>query len=91
LKAELCVVFVRTNSLAKFAFGLNIQTIFSDSGRTNGKIVPPRGSRDFGWDPCFQPDGFDLTYGEMDVIEKNKISHRAKGLQLLKDGLANYF
>jgi len=27
-------------------------------GRTNGQIVEPRGPRDFGWDPCFQPDGY---------------------------------
>lgn len=26
-----------------------------------GRIVEPRGPRDFGWDPCFQPDGFDKT------------------------------
>uniref|UniRef100_A0A914WT02 XTP/dITP diphosphatase n=1 Tax=Plectus sambesii TaxID=2011161 RepID=A0A914WT02_9BILA len=26
-------------------------------GRTNGRIVPPRGPRDFGWTPCFEPDG----------------------------------
>ncbi|CAG8671000.1 20696_t:CDS:2, partial [Racocetra persica] len=30
-------------------------------GRTNGKIVPPRGATNFGWDPIFQPDGFDQT------------------------------
>ncbi len=27
-------------------------------GRTNGTIVEPRGPRDFGWDPCFQPDEY---------------------------------
>ncbi len=26
-----------------------------------GKIVEPRGPRNFGWDPCFQPDGFEET------------------------------
>ncbi|CAG8817436.1 13334_t:CDS:2, partial [Gigaspora margarita] len=30
-------------------------------GRTEGKIVPERGPKDFGWDPIFQPDGFDQT------------------------------
>ena len=35
-------------------------------GKTPGKIVDPRGSRDFGWDPVFQPDGFDQTYAELD-------------------------
>ncbi|XP_012926154.1 inosine triphosphate pyrophosphatase isoform X3 [Heterocephalus glaber] len=31
-------------------------------GRTSGQIVAPRGCRDFGWDPCFQPDGYEQTY-----------------------------
>ena len=31
-------------------------------GRTNGQIVEPRGPRDFGWDPCFQPDGYDEVF-----------------------------
>ena len=34
-------------------------------GRTDGSIVPARGPLDFGWDPVFQPDGFDATYAEM--------------------------
>ncbi|KAJ1468302.1 inosine triphosphate pyrophosphatase-like protein, partial [Baffinella frigidus] len=45
-------------------------------GRTEGKIVPARGPLDFGWDPIFQPDGFDQTYAEMDKDAKNAISHR---------------
>lgn len=31
-------------------------------GKTDGSIVEPRGSRDFGWDPVFQPDGYTQTY-----------------------------
>lgn len=53
-------------------------------GKTKGKIVEPRGSRDFGWDPIFQPDGSDLTYAEMAKAEKNKISHRYRALELLR-------
>lgn len=45
-------------------------------GRTHGTIVPARGALDFGWDPIFQPDGFDLTFAEMDKQVKNTISHR---------------
>ncbi|XP_059632228.1 inosine triphosphate pyrophosphatase-like [Cornus florida] len=30
-------------------------------GKTTGKIVPPKGPKDFGWDPVFQPDGYDQT------------------------------
>ena len=48
-------------------------------GRTNGKIVLPRGSLDFGWDPIFEPDeGEGKTYAEMDKAFKNSISHRGR-------------
>ncbi|XP_019876978.2 inosine triphosphate pyrophosphatase [Aethina tumida] len=53
-------------------------------GKTDGKIVEPRGSRDFGWDPCFLPDGYDQTYAEMPKSEKNKISHRYRALDLFR-------
>lgn len=56
-------------------------------GITKGTIVSPRGSRDFGWDCVFQPIGYDKTYGELQKEEKNKISHRYKAL----DKLRNYF
>ena len=51
---------------------------------TQGKIVPARGPPNFGWDPIFQPDGFDQTYAEMDGAVKNSISHRGRALQALK-------
>ncbi|XP_052747182.1 inosine triphosphate pyrophosphatase [Bicyclus anynana] len=56
-------------------------------GITKGTIVSPKGCRDFGWDCVFQPDGYDKTYGELQKEEKNKISHRFKAL----DKLRNYF
>ena len=34
-------------------------------GRTPGKIVPPRGPSDFGWDPVFEPDGYEQTYAQV--------------------------
>ncbi|PWZ45160.1 Inosine triphosphate pyrophosphatase [Zea mays] len=30
-------------------------------GKTTRKIMPARGPNDFGWDPVFQPDGFEQT------------------------------
>lgn len=43
-----------------------------------GQLVwPMRGTQGHGYDPVFQPDGYDITFGEMDRWEKNKISHRA--------------
>jgi inosine triphosphate pyrophosphatase len=53
-------------------------------GRTHGRIVPARGPPDFGWDPVFQPDGFDATYAEMDKGVKNGISHRYRSLTALQ-------
>lgn len=60
-------------------------TIFE--GRTDGRIVEPRGETTFGWDPCFEPEGFSQTYAEMGPVLKNTISHRSKALKALK----NYF
>ncbi|CAI8036385.1 Inosine triphosphate pyrophosphatase [Geodia barretti] len=56
-------------------------------GVTNGTIVPARGPPDFGWDPIFQPEGFQLTYAEMESGVKNTISHRYKALCALRDYL----
>ena len=51
-------------------------TIFD--GRAEGRIVwPMRGDQGHGYDPVFQPDGHDITFGEMDRWKKNEISHRA--------------
>lgn len=49
-------------------------------GRAEGKIVKPRGTSNFGWDPIFQPKGYEKTFAEMGMLEKNKISHRSKAL-----------
>jgi XTP/dITP diphosphohydrolase len=47
-------------------------------GTVDGRIVwPMRGEQGHGYDPVFQPDGHDITFGEMDRWEKNRISHRA--------------
>ncbi|XP_026559171.1 inosine triphosphate pyrophosphatase isoform X1 [Pseudonaja textilis] len=52
-------------------------------GQTQGHIVEPRGPRDFGWDPCFQPEGCTETYAELPKAVKNSISHRYKALKEL--------
>ncbi len=47
-------------------------------GKVEGTLVwPPRGDNGFGYDPVFQADGHDITFGEMDPQEKHAISHRA--------------
>jgi XTP/dITP diphosphohydrolase len=53
-------------------------------GRMEGHIVwPMRGSQGHGYDPIFQPLGYDLTFGEMDRWQKNRISHRADAFRKL--------
>jgi inosine triphosphate pyrophosphatase len=56
-------------------------------GVVEGKIVEPRGSLGFGWDPIFLPEGQEKTYGEMTVDEKNEISHRRLALEKLRSYL----
>ncbi len=57
-------------------------------GTVEGQIRAERsGSAGFGYDPIFQPDGFDLTFAEMDSTSKNKISHRGRAMKKLLDFL----
>ena len=63
-------------------------------GRVDGHLVwPPRGSKGFGYDPMFVPEGNAVTFGEMEPDAKHAISHRARAFQLfaracLGDGAA---
>ena len=57
-----------------------------------GKIVDsPRGSGGFGYDPVFQPIGFEQTFGEMAPDVKNKISHRGQAIAALREALRNSY
>ncbi|MEE4187542.1 MAG: RdgB/HAM1 family non-canonical purine NTP pyrophosphatase [Roseobacter sp.] len=56
-------------------------------GRVNGSLVwPIRGAIGHGYDPMFQPDGYEITFAEMDPTEKNRVSHRADAFQKLIAG-----
>jgi XTP/dITP diphosphohydrolase len=57
-------------------------------GRIDGTLsFPPRGTRGFGYDPIFVPDGGGLTFGEMDPATKDAMSHRARAFAKLKAAL----
>ena len=57
-------------------------------GVVEGTIVDlSRGSRGFGYDPVFQPNGFDQTFAELPAETKNKVSHRAKAIAALHEAL----
>ena len=53
-------------------------------GIVNGEIInEKRGDEGFGYDPIFQPEGYALTFAEMNLEEKNKISHRGRAVEKL--------
>ena len=53
-------------------------------GAVDGTLIwPPRGERGFGYDPIFVPDGYAVTFGEMDPDAKHAISHRAVAFRKL--------
>jgi XTP/dITP diphosphohydrolase len=57
-------------------------------GVVEGTIVSePRGSAGFGYDPVFQPQGFEQTFAELSPVEKNRISHRARAIRSLRAAL----
>lgn len=55
-------------------------------GIVNGSIIrEKRGGEGFGYDPIFQPEGYDRTFAELGLDIKNKISHRARAVQKLAE------
>lgn len=60
-------------------------------GEVEGHVIwPPRGDKGFGYDPVFQPEGFETTFGEMSAEEKHgwkpgdasALSHRARAFKI---------
>lgn len=57
---------------------------FLFEGVINGLIrAEPTGTQGFGYDPVFEPEGYDQTFAEMSMEQKNQISHRALAMRKL--------
>ena len=82
----------KTNRRARFVTVITLfwqGKVYFFEGIVNG-VIPnePRGSHGFGYDPIFQPDGFDETFAQMPITVKNQISHRAIAVRRLAEFLA---
>lgn len=74
------------------AYFITVLCLVDDSGehyfegRIHGKILNEvRGENGFGYDPIFVPNGYEVSFSQMDEEEKNKISHRAIAIKKFLD------
>lgn len=85
------------NPSRKAHFSCVISLAFPDGryelfeGRVDGRIAAQKmsGAQGFGYDPLFVPDGYDVSFAQMEKADKNKISHRGRAMQKLKEYLAS--
>lgn len=81
---------VNRSAQFKTVIALNInekQYLFT--GIVKGSIRKEKeGSKGFGYDPIFEPENLGKTFAEMDLEEKNKMSHRGKAVAQLIEFLA---
>lgn len=81
----------KTNRKARFRTVITLITdgqIHYFEGAVEGEILTERTGKDgFGYDPIFKPAGFDRSFAEMTIAEKNKISHRAKAVKKMVEYL----
>lgn len=67
----------------------NGENYLTSEGEEKGIIIlDAKGSNGFGYDPFFIPENYSVTMAELDPSEKNKISHRAKAFNKLKEQLS---
>ena len=70
----------------------SIKEVHQFEGIVDGEIIRERrGGEGFGYDPIFQPDGYDKTFAELGMDIKNHISHRARATHKLADYLLKIF
>ncbi|TKC61039.1 non-canonical purine NTP diphosphatase [Pedobacter hiemivivus] len=77
----------QTNRKARFRTVISLMREgenFLFEGIVNGTIrETPTGAQGFGYDPIFVPDGYDHSFAEMSMEQKNQISHRALAMKKL--------
>lgn len=84
---------LKNQSNRKAAFRTVAALILDDKeflfeGKVDGEIISQLQGKDgFGYDPVFKPIGYDITFAQMDINLKNKISHRALAFNKLKNYL----
>jgi XTP/dITP diphosphohydrolase len=70
------------------ALALPDGTVTLARGECHGRILAaPRGAGGFGYDPVFQPDGYDVSMAELPTELKNRISHRGRAVAALGPAL----
>ena len=83
----------RARFVCVIAIAANGEVIETFEGEVTGTILDaPRGANGFGYDPIFQPDGFDRSFAELTPEEKDRVSHRArayaKALEFVEDEMS---
>ncbi|MCM1022299.1 MAG: RdgB/HAM1 family non-canonical purine NTP pyrophosphatase [Muribaculum sp.] len=77
----------RFRTVVALIIGSDIKTV---SGECPGEITnEPQGEAGFGYDPVFRPEGYDLTFAQMEAEQKNAISHRGRAMEQLAELLNN--
>lgn len=85
-----------TNRSARFVCSMAVanaagEVLHTAEGICKGRIASePRGNGGFGYDPIFEPDGFDMTFGELPDEIKREISHRARASSLIMRFLLDF-
>jgi XTP/dITP diphosphohydrolase len=74
----------RANFTCALALAVPDGEVAAFTGQVYGTIVwPPRGTRGFGYDPIFVPEGYSETFGEIEPKLKNQLSHRMRAFEKL--------
>jgi XTP/dITP diphosphohydrolase len=79
-----------TDARANFTCALALASPDGTAQVFEGKVFgtltwPPRGTRGFGYDPIFVPNGYGETFGEMEPKLKNALSHRMRAFEQLME------